>query len=164
MSDRTGQSTEPIGRRVGARVRQPNRTLDLKAVKLEIICLKKNLRSGDASAVTAKSNEIISLISDDRNLHEVKEKLIHLNNALQRLREAHNDYSIEILDEDGIAECQLNLKWGSKIWLILQIADWIIATEEKLPAESLGVDSIGKTWSLGTSCWDTRTSKGIDSL
>ena len=109
MSDRTGQFTEPIGRRVGARVRQPNRTLDFEAVKLEIIRLKKNSRSCHASAVTRKSNEIIGLISDDRNLHEVKEKLIHLDNAFQRLREAHNDYSIEILDEDGIVKCHLYL-------------------------------------------------------
>ena len=110
MSDRTGQLTEPIGRRVGARVRQPNRTLDFEAIKLEIIRLKKNSRSCHASAVTAKSNEIIGLIYDDRNLHEVKEKLIHLDNAFQRLREAPNDYSSEILDEDGIVKCQLYLE------------------------------------------------------
>ena len=84
--------------------------MDLEAVKQEIIRLKKNSRSGHASAVTAKSNEIIGLISDDWNLHEVKGKLIHLDNAFQRLREARNDYSSEILEEDGIAKCQLYLE------------------------------------------------------
>ena len=109
-NDRTSQFTEPIGGRVGARGQQPKRTLDLEAVKLDTICLKKSPRSGHASAVTAKSNEIIGLISDDRNLQEVKEKLIHVDNALQRPRVAHHDYSSEILDEDGIAECQLYLE------------------------------------------------------
>ena len=71
---------------------------------------EKSERSGHASAVTAKSNEIIGLISDDRNLQEVKEKLIHVDNALQRPQVAHHDYSSEILDEDGIAECQLYLE------------------------------------------------------
>ena len=89
---------------VGARVQQPNRILDLKAIQLEIICLKKNSRSVYASAVTAKSNKIIGLISYDRNLQEVKEKLSHVDNAFQRLREAHHDYSSQIMEEDGIAE------------------------------------------------------------
>ena len=110
MSNRTSQFTEPIGRQVGARVQQPSCILDLEAVKLEIICSKKNSRSVYASAVTAKSSKIIGLISDDRNLQEVKEKLIHVDNALQRPRVAHHDYSSEILDEDGIAECQLYLE------------------------------------------------------
>ena len=109
-NDRTSQFTEPIGGRVGARGQQPKRKQDLEAVKLDTICLKKSPRSGHASAVTAKSNEIIGLISDDRNLQEVKEKLIHVDNALQRPRVAHHDYSSEILDEDGIAECQLYLE------------------------------------------------------
>ena len=89
---------------VGARVQQPNRVLDLKVIQLEIICLKKNSRSVYASAVTAKSNKIIGLISYDRNLQEVKEKLSHVDNAFQRLREAHHDYSSHIMEEDGIAE------------------------------------------------------------
>ena len=108
-NDRTSQFTEPIGGRVGARGQQPKRTLDLEAVKLDTICLKKSPRSGHASAVTAKSNEIIGLISDDRNLQEVKEKLIHVDNAFTRLQEAHHDYSSESMDEDGILKYQLYL-------------------------------------------------------
>ena len=66
--------------------------------------LKKNSRSVYASAVTAKSNKIIGLVSYDRNLQEVKEKLSHVDNAFQRLREARHDYSSQIMEEDGIAE------------------------------------------------------------
>ena len=146
MSNRTSQFTEPIGRQVGARVQQPSCILDLKAVKLEIICSKKNSRSVYASAVTAKSSKIIGLISDDRNLQEVKEKLINVDNAFQRLQEAHYDYSSESMDEDGIPKYQLYL--GSeerKFGLFLQqIVDWITVTEEKLLADSLQLDSVVK--------------------
>ena len=54
---------EPIGQRVCARMQQPHRMLDLEVIKLEIICLKKNSRSVYASAITAKSNKIVGLIS-----------------------------------------------------------------------------------------------------
>ena len=93
-----------------------NQTLcwELEAVKLHIICLKKNSRSVCPSAVTVKSKKIIGLISDDRNLKEVKEKLIHVDNAFQRLREAHHDYSSEIMDEDGIAKYEPYLKSEEK--------------------------------------------------
>ena len=146
MSNRTSQFTEPIGRQVGARVQQLSCILDLEAVKLEIICSKKNSRSVYASAVTAKSSKIIGLISDDRNLQEVKEKLINVDNAFQRLQEAHYDYSSESMDEDGIPKYQLYL--GSeerKFGLFLQqIVDWITVTEEKLLADSLQLDSVVK--------------------
>ena len=80
------QYTEPTDRRVGARVRirQTNSTLDLEGVSRERLRLKKNSRSGQASNATAKSNEIIALLSDDRNLQEVKEKLVHVDAARGR--------------------------------------------------------------------------------
>ena len=56
-------------------MQQSNSTLDSEAVRLERLCLKKNSRSGHASTVTAISNEISGLLSGDRNLQEVKEKL-----------------------------------------------------------------------------------------
>ena len=120
-----------------------NHMLDLEAVKMEIICLKKNSRS---SAVTAISNKIIGLIVDDRNLQEVKEQLIHVDNAFQRLREAHHDYSSKIIDEGGIAEYQLYLESEERKFGLfrLQIADWIAGNEEKFPAEPLQIDSVVK--------------------
>ena len=79
-----------------------------------------------------KSKKIIGLISDDRNLKEVKEKLIHVDNAFQRLREAHHDYSSEIMDEDGIAKYEPYLKSEEKEFGLFrqQIDDWIIVSEE----------------------------------
>ena len=111
-----------------------NQTLfwELEAVKLHIICLKKNSRSVYPSAVTVKSKKIIGLISDDRNLKEVKEKLIHVDNAFQRLREAHHDYSSEIMEEVGIAKYEPYLKSEEKEFGLFrqQIDDWIIVSEE----------------------------------
>ena len=77
------QFTEPTDRRVGARVRI-RQTLALEGVSREILRVKKNSRSDQASNVTAKSNEIIALLSDDRNLQEVKEKLVHVDAAQGR--------------------------------------------------------------------------------
>ena len=101
---RTEQLTEPFARRVGTRVRQPNRSLNFEASNLEILPLKKNSRSGHLSTVTAISNEISGLLTDDHNLQEVKEKLPYLNNAFERFIEAHRDYVGEILDENAINE------------------------------------------------------------
>ena len=64
MSDVFRQLTEPFDGRVGTRLRHPNRTLDLEGIKRE--------RSGYLSNVTAKENEIIGLLPDERNLLEVE--------------------------------------------------------------------------------------------
>ena len=53
----------------------------------------------------------------------MKEKLIHVDNALQRPRVAHHDYSSEILDEDGIAECQLYLESEERKLGLIPLAD-----------------------------------------
>ena len=73
---------------------------------LETLRLKKNSRSGHLSTVTAISNEISGLLTDDHNLQEVKEKLPYLDNAFERFKEAHRDYVEEILDENTIIEGQ----------------------------------------------------------
>ena len=155
MSNRTSQFTEPIGLQVGARVQQPSCILVLGAVKLEIICSKKNSRSVYASADIAKSSKIIGLISDDRNLQEVKEKLIHVDNAFTRLQEAHHDYSIPALSR----------KWRKKIRLIpsadcrLDNCDW-----RETPRRLASTRFSCKTWRLNKLCWRVRTMKGIKSL
>ena len=75
MSFSRKQVTKPVARRVGTRVRQPNRSLDFEASNLETLCLRKNSRSGHLSTVTVISNKISGLLTDDHNLQEVKEKL-----------------------------------------------------------------------------------------
>ena len=79
--------SDPVDRRVGALLRQPNTTLDLKGVILERLCLKKKSRAGYASVIPTKSNEIVGLLADDKHLQEVKEKHVHV-----KLKEAHYDY------------------------------------------------------------------------
>ena len=110
MSFSRKQLTEPVGRRVGTRVRQPNCSPNFEASNLEILRLKKNSRSGHLSTVTAISNEISGLLTDDHNLQEVKEKLPYLDNAFERFIEAHRDYVGEILDENAINEGNAILK------------------------------------------------------
>ena len=104
MSFSRKQLTDPVARQVGTRVRQPNRSLDFEASYLET--LRLNSRSGHLSTVTAISNEISGLLTDDHNLQEVKEKLPYLDNAFERFKEAHRDYVEEILDENAIIEGQ----------------------------------------------------------
>ena len=110
MSFSRKQLTEPVARRVGTRVRQPNCSPNFEASNLEILRLKKNSRSGHLSTVTAISNEISGLRTDDHNLQEVKEKLPYLDNAFERFIEAHRDYVGEILDENAINEGNAILK------------------------------------------------------
>ena len=54
--------------------------------------------------VTVKIREIPELLTEDRNLSTVKEKLVHAVIAFDRLREAHFDYWSEVKDARGIAE------------------------------------------------------------
>ena len=125
MSFSRKQLTNPVARRVGTRVRQPNRSLDFEASNLETLRLKKNSRSGHLSTVTAISNEISGLLTGDHNLQEVKEKLPYLDNAFERFKEAHRDY---VEERKVRVFCQ-------------EIVDWIINIEHKLLPESLQVDS-----------------------
>jgi len=97
--------SDPVDCRVGAHLRQSNTTLDLEGVILERPHLKKKSRAGYASIVITKSNEIVGLLADDRNLQEVKEKLVHVDGAFLKLKEAHYDYANEIHDADGVVQC-----------------------------------------------------------
>ena len=123
-------------------MRHPNRTLDLEAVRRERLREKKNARSGYLSYVTVNVNEIIGLLPDERNLLEVKGKLVQVEGAFQRLREAHQEYASEIQDADGVAECQQYLCEEEKKFNTFrrQVVYWITETENNLLAVSLQVD------------------------
>ena len=73
----------------------------------------------------------------------MKEKLVHVDAAFLRLKEAHHGCASEIHDADGIVQCQLYLdKEENKISIFHQkITDWITVAEDKLLAVSLQVDS-----------------------
>lgn len=64
-----------------------NRSLDFEAVNLETLRSKKNSRSDRLSTVTAISNKISDLLSDDCNLLGVKDKPSDLDYAFERFRE-----------------------------------------------------------------------------
>ena len=91
--------------------------------------------------VTAKVNEIIGLLPDERNLQEVKEKLVHVEDAFERLRQAYQEYASKIQDADGIAKCQRYLCEEEKKFNSFrrQIVNWMTETENKLVAVSLQV-------------------------
>ena len=81
-------------------------TLDAEGVLHKRLHSLRCSRQGHASVVSARVNEIIGLLLDDRNLQDVKEKLVHLSDAYAKFRDAHRDYSSLVHDEAGIAECQ----------------------------------------------------------
>ena len=113
--------------------------MDFEAVCLERLRLKKNSRSGHASTVTAISNKISGLLSDVRSLQEVKEKLVHLDSAFERFREAHRDYVSEIPEENAIDKGQRYLENKERKFSVFcqETTDWINETEHKLLAELL---------------------------
>ena len=100
-----GHATEPIPHWV-SRVRRPNVARELAGARVERLRSKKKVRAGFASNVTVKIREITELLTDDRNLSTVKEKLVHAVIAFDRLKEAHFDYWSEVKDANGIAECR----------------------------------------------------------
>ena len=80
-----GHATEPIPHRV-SRVRRPNVARELAGARIERLRSKKKARAGFASNVTVKIREITELLTDDRNLSTVKEKLVHAVIAFTGLR------------------------------------------------------------------------------
>ena len=67
--------SEEVGRRTTSRNRKPNITLVMEGVLSEKLCSLKNTRRGHLANVTANVNGVQELLSDDKNLQEVREKL-----------------------------------------------------------------------------------------
>ena len=100
-----GHATEPIPHWV-SRVRRPNVAQELDGARLERLRSKKKASSGFASNVTIKIREITELLTDDRNLSTVKEKLVQAVITFDRLKEAHFHYWSEVKDGSGIVKCR----------------------------------------------------------
>ena len=133
-----GHATEPIPHRV-SRAGRPNVVRELAGARLERLRSKKKARAGFASNVTVKIREITELLTDDRNLSTVKEKLVHAVIAFDRLKEAHFDYWSEVKDASGIAECRdywvkQNENFGA---FRQQVDDWMALAEHKVLLASL---------------------------
>ena len=136
-------ATEPTERRKSTRLRRANVILDAEGVLHERLHSLRCSRQGHASVVSARVNEIIGLLSDDRNHQDVKEKLVYLSDAYAKFKDAYRDYSSLVHDEGGIAEChEFLLREEEKSNSFhRKIDDCIANTESKLLAASLQVDS-----------------------
>ena len=66
----------------------------MEGVLSEKLCSLKNTRRGHLANVTANVNGIHELLSDDRNLREVKEKLTVVE-AFLKFKDAHLNYAAE---------------------------------------------------------------------
>ena len=97
--------SEEVGRRTTAPSRKPNITLDMEGVLSENLRSLKNTRRGHLANVTAKVNGVHELLSDDRNLQEVKEKLAAAEEAFLKCKYAHLNKAAEIGSEEDKIEC-----------------------------------------------------------
>ena len=96
-SERAPEELDEVNPRT--RPRRPNTTLDSDGVRNERIRSLKNTRRGHIANVTAKVNEVIELLSEERNLQEVKEKLTTSKEAFRKFGEAHRNYAAELVNE-----------------------------------------------------------------
>ena len=70
--------------RLCPRVRIPNFNLDQEGILNEDLNRLRNSRRGVLSAITVKKNGIVNLLTDDKNLEVVKEKLRDLEELFLR--------------------------------------------------------------------------------
>ena len=135
--------SEEVGQGTTARNRKPNITLDMEGVLSEKLRSLKNTRRGHLANVTANVNGVHELLSDDRNLQEVKEKLTAAEEAFLKFKDAHVNYAAEIGSEEDKIECEEYFtceerKFRDFYWTT---SDWITRVEANLVAQSLQVDS-----------------------
>ena len=135
--------SEEVGRRTTSRNRKPNITLDMEGVLSEKLRSLKNIRRGHLANVTANVNGALELLSDDKNLQEVREKLTAAEEAFLKFKDAHLNYAAEIGSEEDEIECdeyftREERKFRDFYWTT---SDWITRVEANLVAQSLQVDS-----------------------
>ena len=90
----------------GAHPKFPNQRLDQEGVLFEKLCLLKNERSGYLSTVSARKNEIDALLPSEENVQLVKERLPGFLAAVERFKEAHLAYPLNLQDDISVARCQ----------------------------------------------------------
>ena len=135
--------SEEVGQGTTAGIRKPNTTLDMEGVLSEKLRSLKNTRRGHLANVTANVNGVHELLSDDRNLQEVKGKLAAAEEDFLKFKDAHINYAAEIGSEEDKIECDEYFtgeerKFRDFYWTT---SDWITRVEANLVAQSLQVDS-----------------------
>ena len=98
----------------------------------------KNERSRYLSAVTARRNEIDSLLSSEENVQLVKETLPGFLAAVEKFKEADLAYSSNLQDDIIVERCQEQLdSESSRANLFYQrIQEWINRLEELIRLNS----------------------------
>ena len=131
-SERAPEELDEVNPRT--RPRRPNTTLDSDGVRNERIRSLKNTRKGHTANVAAKVNEVIELLSDERNLQEVKEKITTSKEAFRKFGEAHRNYAAELVNEEENTKCmEYSSREEEKFTEICrQLLDWISRVEENL--------------------------------
>ena len=135
--------SEEAGRRTTTRNRKPNITLDKEGVASVKLRSLKKTRRGHLSNVTANVNGVQELLSDDRNLQEVKGKLRAAEEAFLKFKDAHLNYAAEIGSEENEVECGEYFTRGGRKFrdFYWTTSDWITKVEANLVTQSLQVDS-----------------------
>ncbi|KAL9986036.1 hypothetical protein ACROYT_G000097 [Oculina patagonica] len=113
--DVASEGQEGVERRTSSRSRKPNTTLDQDGVLGEKLHTLKNTRRGPIASVSVRVNEIVELIMDDRNLQEVKEKLLVVENAFLQFQGAHSNYAAEVQSAEDKVACEEYLRVDSEI-------------------------------------------------
>ena len=141
------------------RPKRPNTTFDSDGVRNERIRSLKNTRRGHIAKVTAKVNEVIELLSDERNVQEVKEKLTTSKEAFRKFGEAHRSYAAELVNKEEKTKCMeyFSREEEKSTEICRQVLEWISRVEENLLAVSLQVDSEVNS-DDSVSCADAKTS------
>ena len=98
----------------------------------------KNSRSGHLSTVTARLNEIDTLLSNEENIDLVKEKLTDFTAAFEAFKEAHILYLSYVQDETCIARCQesFDREVVRRDDFSRRVQEWIVRTEEAVRLNS----------------------------
>lgn len=161
--DTGGDEARDPGDRDGARPRMPSKRLDQEGVFFEKLHRLKNERSGCLSTVSARRNKIDALLSSEKNVQLVKEKLPGFLAAIETFKEAHLVYSSNLQDAISIARCQEQLdSESSRANLFYQrIQEWIKRSEEllRLNSQINPEDSASQMGSRATSQSSSRKSR-----
>ena len=84
--------------------RQPNKALDRSEVEHERILRLKRSRSSAKGVVTKRQNELLKLMKDSNNIHQVRVKVLELELALGIFCEAHEKYHAVSIDDNDIQD------------------------------------------------------------
>ena len=81
-----------------------------EAVLSEQLFQLKRTRSGHKAVLTRKRNELLDLMKNDSNIHQIKIKSEKLNEAFKMFAITHTNVQYQLNDESEIQESDFNYK------------------------------------------------------